>query len=258
MPAVIYEKKGRTAYIIINRPEQMNSFNAEVWRLLNESWIEADRDPDVWSLIVTGAGGRSFSSGIDLKEQVQLLVKGDTMNPPWPDVTPMTGLEMRKPAIAAIAGYCIGTGPELALTCDIRIAADNAVFSMTEAQLGRVPAMGCTQRLPRQVPFCSAMEILLTGDRIDSQEAYRIGLVNRVVPLDRLMSTAEAYADRFNQNGPLAMQAIKEAAYRALHVSLTDGLRFEAMIGHQIRQTADSQEGPRSFVEKRKPVYKGQ
>ncbi len=258
MPAVIYEKKGRTAYIIINRPQAMNSFNAEVWRLLNESWIEANRDPDVWSVIVTGAGGKSFSSGIDLKEQVQLLEKGDTITRPWPEVTPMTGLEMWKPVIAAIAGYCIGTGPELALTCDIRIAADNAVFSMTEPQLGRVPAMGCTQRLPRQVPFCNAMEILLTGDRIDAQEAYRIGLVNRVVPLADLMPTAEAYADRLNRNGPLATRAIKEAAYRAKELPLKDGIRFESIIAHEIRQTRDGQEGPRSFVEKRKPVFKGE
>ena len=257
MPPVIYEKKGRTAYITINRPRAMNAFNAEVWQLLNESWIEADRDPDVWSVIVTGAGDKSFSSGIDLKEAWQLIEKDTTATQQWPSVTPMTGLPMSKPVIAAIAGYCIGTGPELALTCDIRIAAENAVFSMTEAQLGRVPAMGCTQRLPRQVPFAAALEILLTGEPINAQEAYRIGLVNKVVPLDKLMSTAEAYAERFNQNGPLAMRAIKEAAYRGLEMSLADGIRFESITGHNIRQTEDSREGPRSFVEKRKPVYKG-
>lgn len=260
MTAVIYEQKGRTAYITINRPEAMNAMNAAVWQGLKDSWIAARDNPDVWTVIVTGAGDRAFSSGVDLKEITQLLEQEEregTAPPPWPSLTPMSGLQMWKPVIAAINGYSIGSGLELALCCDIRIAAENAVFMMTEAQLGRVPAQGATQRLPRQVPFTMALEILLTGDGINAREAYRIGLVNRVVPLSELMPTAEAFASRLNQNGPLALRAIKEAVYRAMDMPLADGIRFESILAHNIRQTDDSREGPRSFVEKRKPVYQG-
>lgn len=260
MSVVLYEKKGHTAYITINRPEVMNALSREVWFALNDAWIRVRDDEDVWTAIVTGSGERAFSAGADLKEMSQFRAmrdRGETPPPRRPDVSLVRGLQVWKPFIAAINGYCIAGGLEVALTCDIRIAAEHATFGLAEVTRGIIPGAGGTQRLPRFVPFGIALQMIVTGEPVDAREAYRIGLVNKVVPLKELMLTAEAMAERINQNGPLAVRTVKEAAYRGYNQPLEQGLKFELLLSDYIQSTEDAREGPLAFSEKRKPQYKG-
>ena len=169
----------------------------------------------------------------------------------------MRGLEVWKPFIAAINGVATGGGLELAMTCDLRIAADTARLGLMETKQSLMPGWGGTQRLPRLVPFGKALEILMTGDFVDAQEALRIGLVNKVVPQAELMSAATDLANRLCENGPLAVRAVKEAAYRGMRVPLDEGLKLESLMIQNLFQTEDVKEGPLAFAEKRKPVYKG-
>jgi enoyl-CoA hydratase/carnithine racemase len=238
----------------------MNAMNSEMWQGMTDAWINVRDDPNVWTAIVTGAGERAFSAGADLKEMAMMqaaMASGGEVPKMVPDVTPMRGIEVYKPFIAAINGYALGGGLELALACDIRIAAEHATLGLSEVQRAIMPGMGGTQRLPRFVPFGMALEILMTGDRISAQEAYRIGLVNRVVPLVELMPTAEALAKRISENGPLAVRAAKEAAYRGVRMSLDEGLRLELLLLQGLIASEDAKEGPVAFAEKRKPQYKG-
>lgn len=260
MSVVIYEKKGPIAYITLNRPEVLNALNLNAWNGLAEAWMNVRDDPDVWIAIVTGSGEKAFCAGQDLKELNEwMMVPEDSRPPsPVPDATPMRGLEVWKPFIAAINGICTGGGLELAMACDIVIAADNARLGLAEVKQALIPGMGGTQRLPRSVPFRWALQLLMTGDFIDAKEAYRIGLVNQVVPLAELMPTAKALAQRICENGPLAVRAVKEAAYRGLDKSLSDGLQLEQDILDRLAETEDLKEGPRAFAEKRKPIYRGQ
>ena len=168
----------------------------------------------------------------------------------------MRGLEVWKPLIAAINGMALGGGLELALACDIRIAAENATFGQPEVRLSLIPGWGGTQRLPRAVPLAKAAELVLTGRTIDAKEAYRIGLVNEVVPLAELLSKANKWAEEICQLGPLGVRAAKEAMMRGMEMPLTEGLRLEQMIFDSLRHTEDAVEGPKAFVEKRPPVFK--
>jgi enoyl-CoA hydratase/carnithine racemase len=261
MPVVLYERKGHIAYITLNRPEAYNAINSEAWAGLTKAWIDVRDDPEVRVAIVTGAGDKAFSSGADLKEIGQYMMTPEDKRPPLnsliPDITPMRGLEVWKPFIAAINGIATGGGLELAMACDMRIAAENATLGLMEVKQSLVPNMSGTQRLPRLVPFGKAMEMLLTGDFIDAQEAYRIGLVNKVVPKAELMSAAENLANRIAENGPLAVKAIKEVVYRGIQMSLADGIRVEEYFSKPLLGTEDAKEGPMAFAQKRKPVYKG-
>ena len=261
MPAIIYEKKEQTAIITINRPDARNALNSEAWQGLADYWSSAKDDPDVWTVIVTGAGEKAFCAGADLKETAERKAQAEKEGRPFvsamPEVTPMKGMDMPKPVIAAINGVAVGGGLELALACDIRIVADHARLGLPEVAQGLIPAAGGTQRLPRFVPFGIALEILMTGNIITAQEAYRIGLVNKVVPLSELMPSAQAIADKINENGPLAVRAVKESAYRGTQMPLSEGLHLEKLLLNRVRQSEDSWEGPRAFAEKRKPVYKG-
>jgi E-phenylitaconyl-CoA hydratase len=177
----------------------------------------------------------------------------------WSPVRPMLvrGMEVWKPVIAAVNGYCLAGGLELALACDIRIAAEHATFALTEVRRGIIPGGGGTQRLPRTVPLGIALEMLFTGDPIDAHEAWRIGLVNRIVPAAELMSAAEALARRICQNAPLSVRAVKELAYRGRNLTLEEGLREELLMARAIRTTEDSKEGPLAFAKKREPEWKG-
>ena len=261
MPAVLYEKKGHIAYITLNRPDAYNAINAEAWKGLTQAWIDVRDDPEVRVAIVTGVGEKAFSSGADLMEIGQYMMTPEDQRPPLntliPDITPMRGLEVWKPFIAAINGLAIGGGLELAMACDMRIAAENAKLGLKEVKQSLVPNMSGTQRLPRLVPLAVAMEMLLTGDSISAQEAYRIGLVNKVVPQAELMSAAEELANRIAENGPLAVKAIKEVVYRGIQMNLADGIRVEEYFSKPLLGTEDAKEGPMAFMEKRKPVYKG-
>jgi len=250
--AVDYKKEGRIAIFTLNRPEVLNAINAELSQELNKAMIDFRDDPDLWIGIITGAGDRAFSSGADIRgfrpgpvpaeERATERVRADQI---W------------KPFIAAIHGYCLGGGLELALTCDLRIAAENARFGLPEIRVGVIPAGGGMSRLPRFIPRAKAAEILLMGQHIDAQEAYRIGLVNKVVPLDQLMSTARQWADIMCQAGPLQVRAVKETMIRGYSIPLDESLRLEREISNRLRSTEDYMEGVRAFVEKRRPNWKG-
>ncbi len=255
---VLLERDGHVATITINRPEAMNALNSAVRRGLTEALTEFRDVPDLWVAILTGAGERAFSAGADLVEMSRRS-QGEFQDAFWESGTPglTRGLEVNKPVIAAINGYCLAGGLELALACDIRIAAEHAQFGLTEVTRGIIPGGGGTQRLPRLIPLGAALELLFTGDRIPANEAVRLGIINRVVKAQELLPEARRLAERINQNAPLAVRAVTEAALRGLEVPLEQGLRIEAMLSRIIRDTEDSREGPRAFAEKRPARYQG-
>jgi enoyl-CoA hydratase/carnithine racemase len=185
------------------------------------------------------------------------FLKESLPDKPWaaPD-TPMRGLELWKPLIAAINGMALGGGLEIALSCDIRIASEKARLGVPEVTLGLIPGWGGTQRLPRVIPWCKAAEMLFMGKPVDAQEAYRIGLVNKVVPPEEVMATAREWAGIICQSGPLAVRAAKEAMIRGSSMSLEDGLRLENALEGYCVHTEDFIEGTTAFIEKRKPDYK--
>ena len=261
MSGILVEQKDKTAVITLNRPEAYNAMNGEAWRELTKIWIEIKEDPEIWTIIVTGAGEKAFCAGQDLKEMARLKKKCEKEGRPYvstlPEISPVRYLEMPKPVIAAINGHAMGAGLELSMVCDIRIAADNAKLGLPEVRQSLIPGAGGTQRLPRLIPFGLALEMLITGDVIGAEEAYRVGLVNKVVPLEQLMSTAYALAEKINENGPLAVRTVKEAAYKGIQMPLNESFRFETLLISQLRQSEDAWEGPKAFSEKRKPVYKG-
>lgn len=258
---VLYQERDRIAYITLNRPEAMNALNTPLRRLLLESLSRFRDSADAWVAIISGAGDRAFSAGADLKEMSRRNKDlhaggGDSF---WEAETPSLnrGLKIWKPIIAAVNGYCLAGGLELALACDIRIASEGASFALTEVMRGILPGGGGTQRLPRLIPFGVALEMLFTGDRIDAREAHRLGLVNHVVPAEQLLAEAERIARRILENAPLSVRAIKEAACRGSEVPLEEGLRIEAFLSRIIRTTEDSVEGPTAFAEKRPAQWQG-
>lgn len=254
--AIDYQKEGKIAIFTINRPEALNSINVQAARELHEAMVEFRDDPELWVGIITGAGDRAFCAGADIKDMLPFL-KENLPNRPWamPD-TPMRGLELWKPLIAAINGIALGGGLELALACDLRIASEKARFGTPEVNLGLIPGWGGTQRLPRMIPACKAAELLLMGKPIDAQEAYRIGLVNIVVPPESVMPTARKWAEIICQAGPLAVRAAKEAMVRGSSLTLEDGLRLEKALEAYVMSTEDFTEGTTAFREKRKPDFK--
>ena len=253
MTAVIYQKKGHIAIITLNRPEALNALNADIHRELHEAMVDFRDNDDLWVAILTGTGDRAFSAGADIKG----FQPGTGEAPRKSDEPPVRADTIWKPVIAAIHGYCLGGGLELALTCDIRIAADNAQLGQPEVNIGFMAGGGGTQRLPRFIPRAVAAEILLTGNRINAEEALRWGLVSRVVPRDRLMPTAMEIAETICQRGPLGIRATKEALIRGYDMTLPDGLYLEAEKVAFVRTTDDFMEGARAFAQKRTPDYKG-
>ncbi len=253
--AVDYRKEGRIAIFTINRPQALNAMNVEANQELHEAMVDFRGDPELWVGIITGAGEKAFCAGADIKDMLPFMKKH--RHEPWAaPTTPMRGLELWKPLIAAINGLALGGGLELALACDLRIASEGARFGLPEVTLGLIPGWGGTQRLPRMVPWCKAAEILLTGRPIDAQEAYRIGLVNKVVPPEAVMPTAKEWANAICQAGPLAVRAAKEAMVRGSSMSLEEGLRLESSLVAYLSGTEDFTEGTTAFAEKRKPAYK--
>lgn len=245
------------ATITLNRPDRLNAMDAEHYRLLSESWVRVRDDPAIRVAIITGAGERSFSTGADIKS---FLTAPGGLPEMWltqRDLLLNRGLEVWKPVIAAVNGYCLAGGMTLLLATDIRVAATHATFSLAEVKRGIIPGNGGTQRIMKQLPYPIAMEMLLTGDGIDAQAAERWGLVNKVVPLAELMATALGYARRIAANAPLAVQAAKELALRSLDVDLPAGLRMEQVINRMLQFSEDAKEGPAAFAEKRPPRFQG-
>ncbi len=254
--AIDYQKEGKIAIFTLNRPEALNAMNVQTARELHEAMADFRDDPELWVGIITGAGDRAFCAGADIKDMLPFL-KEHLQNRPWamPD-TPMRGLDLWKPIIAAINGVALGGGLEIVLACDLRIASEKARFGCPEVNLGLIPGWGATQRLPRMVPRCKAAELLLMGKIIDAEEAYRIGLVNIVVPPEAVMTTAKEWAEVICQAGPLAVRAAKEAMIRGSNLTLEDGLRLENALEAYLMSTKDFTEGTTAFVEKRKPDFK--
>jgi enoyl-CoA hydratase/carnithine racemase len=256
MAIVEYTKEGKIAIFKINRPEAMGALNLEAMTQLHNALLDFRDDDELLVGIITGTGDKVFSAGVDIKDYLPFVQK--TTNKKWQRPTGiMRGLELWKPLIAACNGLTLGGGLEIALACDIMIASENAKFGLPEVLVGVCPGGGGTQRLPRTVPRRIAAEMLFTGKTIDAQEAYRIGLVNRVVPIDQLMSEAKKIAEAICQAGPVAVRAAKECMMRGLDMGLEDGLRFEDDFTTYIMSTQDFEEGLAAFRDKRKPKFKG-
>lgn len=258
MAVLLYEKRERIAYITLNRPEVHNALSFELIQQLKEAWRDFREDPEVWVAIVTGAGDRAFTAGLDLREYREKNLP-EVFLSFWRETAQgalETDLRAWKPLIAAVNGYCIAGGVTLAMLCDIRLASEKARFGYPEVAQGIPPAIGGIQ-LPRLVPLGIAMEMLLVGELIEAYEAYRIGLVNKVVKPEELMPTAEGMARRICANGPLAVRATKQMVIRGLSMSVEDGLRWSRSLGHIVHESADAEEGRRAFLEKRRPLYRG-
>ena len=255
---IIYEQKGRLAYVTINRPERRNAIDGDTSKEILDAFTDFKENDELWVAILTGAGDVAVSAGADLFAMAEALSGGDAgiqREVPFGGIT--RGFECWKPMIAAINGYCLAGGLELALCCDIRIAAEHATYGLPEPTRAIIPGAGGTQRLPRAVPLAFAMEVMLTGGRFDAGTALRFGLVSRVVPADQLMPAAEEIAGKILECGPLAVRAIKRSVLQGRQMTLEDGLKLEAQLSAATFRTADALEGPTAFAQKRKPEYKG-
>jgi len=254
--AVLYEKKGKIAVITLNRPDALNSMDPESLTELGQILTTFRDDDSLWVAIITGAGERAFCAGADVKTMIPFL-KDECLDTPWHlPATIMRGLDLWKPVVAAINGIALGGGLELALSCDIRIASEKASFGVPEVKLGLIPGWGGTQRLPRVIPWAKAAEMLLTGQNINAQEAYRIGLVNQVVPPDQVMPAAMKWAELLCGPSPLAVRAAKEAMYKGSSLSLEEGLDLEWALERYVFGTEDFTEGTEAFKAKRAPQFK--
>jgi enoyl-CoA hydratase/carnithine racemase len=266
-PALLYEKRDGIAHLTLNRPDKRNAFSPEVICRLADAWQDYATDDSLRVAIITGAGDKAFSAGADLGRLTPLMSGERQPEDEWDrrllgnqqlgQIATLRGFPLYKPIIAAINGFCLAGGAELIQATDIRIAAEHATFALTEVKWALMPFAGSMVRLPRQIPFCKAMEIMLVGDTFSAQEAHRIGLINYVVPADRLMAKAEELARKIAENGPVAIRKLKETVLRALSMSLDDGFRLENEAAREVLATEDAKEGPRAFMEKRKPRYVG-
>jgi E-phenylitaconyl-CoA hydratase len=256
--AIRYDIDGKIATLTIDRPEAMNAMDRDTSRQLADALQDFDRDESLLVAILTGAGERAFSAGADLKKMYGGPEDGH-IREIWDGERQWRlgqRLQIWKPVIAAINGYCLAGGLELAMGCDIRIASETASFGCPEVRWGILHGYGAL-RLPKTIRLSAAMELLLTGDRISAQEAYRLGIVSRVVAPTALLPAARALADKICANGPLAVRVTKELAWRGQEMSLEEGLRLYTALGALVRGSEDAREGPRAFAEKRQPQFHG-
>jgi len=254
---VNYEARDGVARLTVNRPEKLNALDRQTMRDLDGAVGAAGQDPAIGVLVVTGMGDKAFVAGADIAElSSQTPVEGTAYARLGQAV--LGRLErLGKPSIAAINGYALGGGLELAMACTLRVAAENARLGQPEVGLGIIPGYGGTQRLARLVGAGRALELILTGDPIDAREAHRIGLVNRVVPQAELAAAVEILARTLLTRGPAALRFAMQAVNEGLQMTLEEGLSMEAALFGLSCATEDMREGTRAFVEKRKPVFKG-
>jgi enoyl-CoA hydratase len=246
----------RVGVITLNRPKQLNALNDQLINELGDALKAFDADPAIGCMVLTGSE-KAFAAGADIGAMASYsfadVYKGDYITRNWEQIR-----SIRKPVIAAVSGFALGGGCELAMMCDFIIAADNARFGQPEIKLGIIPGAGGTQRLPRAVGKAKAMDLALTGRMMDAAEAERAGLVSRVVPLDKLMEETLGAALMICDYSQIAVMAAKESVNRAFEGSLSDGILFERRLFHALFATADQKEGMDAFVKKRKAVFKHQ
>jgi len=266
MAELLFDKQGDIALITFNRPAKRNALTPEMMVRLAHAWVEFRDDDDLRVSILTGTG-TVFCAGADLARLIPLLTRARAPEDEWDtalikdrsvyQTAILRRFELYKPVIAAINGAALAGGTEIVEATDIRLTVPQASFGLTEPRHGLVPSGGSMVRLARQIPYCKAMEILLTGDSISAQEALRIGLVNEIVPSDRLLERAFEVARRIVTSGPLAIRKIKETVLRSSGRPLNDAFTIEDEIAREIARSADAREGPRAFVEKRVPHFIG-
>jgi enoyl-CoA hydratase len=251
---ILTEARGKVGLITLNRPKQMNALNAKLMQELAEALYAYDADESIGAIVITGSD-KAFAAGADIVAMKDWdfidVYRDDYITRDWEHIR-----RIRKPVIAAVAGYALGGGNELAMACDIVIAAENAKFGQPEINLGIVPGAGGTQRLPRAVGKAKAMDLCLTARMMDAAEAERSGLVSRVVPLEKLMEEAMAVAERIAGYSLPVVMMVKESVNRAYESSLTEGILFERRLFHSGFALSDQKEGMSAFVEKRKPAFK--
>ncbi len=263
MSNVIYEKKGAIAIITINRPEVMNCIDIETNNELKEAWFDYRDNDDLRVAILTGAGEKAFSAGADLQKWAPHFAAMSAADKrKYSETQPGFGIitknfECHKPIIAAINGIALAGGTEMTLASDLSVASEHSTFGLTEVKWAIIPGAGGTQRLPRAIPLSKAMEMILLAKKITAQEALELGIINKVVPKGEVMSAAMEWAEKICEMGPLAVRAAKVCIMKGLNMSLEDGLKLEDYYAEYITTTEDSVEGPMSFVEKRKPNFKG-
>jgi len=254
---LIYEKKENIGVLTINRPQRMNAISNELTSELKKFLDEIENDDELRVLVITGAGDKAFVAGADINELVDRdALIGRRVSRQRQEI--FSRIEnLHVPAIAAVNGYALGGGLELALACSIRVCSDKAQFGAPEVKLGIIPGDGGTQRLPRLVGLGRAMEMILTGDFIDAEEAYRIGLVNKIVPHEELMEKTMELAKKIASRPPLAVRYAKETVNRSLEGSTVSGFALESFLHALSCTTEDKKEGVSAFLEKRKGKFKG-
>ncbi len=250
---IVTETRGRVALITLNRPNALNALNATLIGELGNAVAAYDADQRIGCMVITGSE-KAFAAGADIKE-MQGLTFVEAFNRDYGEaLARISGA--RKPIIAAVAGYCLGGGSELAMMCDIVIAADNAKFGQPEITLGIMPGMGGTQRLPRAVGKAKAMDLILTGRMMDAAEAERSGLVSRIVPANDLLEEVLRVAEKIAGYSLPSVMMAKESINRSFETPLADGVRFERRLFHAMFATDDQKEGMAAFVEKRSPQFR--
>lgn len=251
---LLVEARGKVGLITLNRPKAMNALSPELMRELSDALNRFEADPGIGAIVITGSE-RAFAAGADIKAMKDRgymdVYLGDFITAEWESV-----LRLRKPVIAAVAGYALGGGCELAMMCDFILAADSAKFGQPEINLGIIPGAGGTQRLPRFVGKSKAMEMVLTGRMMDAAEAERCGLVSRVVAADQLLDEAIKTAQKICELSLPAVMMAKESVNRAFETTLNEGVRFERRVFHSLFATEDQKEGMAAFIDKRKPAFR--
>jgi enoyl-CoA hydratase len=254
---ILYEKKGAIAYVTLNRPKVLNALNRKTWEDLASAFTDARDDDAVRGVILTGAGDKAFIAGADIGELARLTsVDGEKSSTYGQEVLNLVE-NLGKPVVAAINGFALGGGCETAMACTIRLSTETAKFGQPEVKLGVLPGGGGTQRLPRLVGKGRALQLILTGEMINAQEAYRIGLVNEIVPAVSLIVRAEEILNQIFSNAPVAIKYSLEAVNKGLETSQREGLALEASFFGLCTGTDDKKEGTTAFLEKRAARFQG-
>jgi enoyl-CoA hydratase/carnithine racemase len=254
---VLYEKRGAIAYVTVNRPKMLNALNTPTWADLRTAFEDARDDEAVRGIILTGAGDKAFIAGADINELAHATALEAEESSRFGQKVLDLIENLGKPVVAAVNGFALGGGCETALACTMRIAVDGARFGQPEVKLGLLPGGGGTQRLPRLVGKARALQLILSGEMISAQEAYRIGLVNEVVPAADLNARAEAILKTIASNAPIAVKFALEAANKGAETSQSEGLLLEASYFGLCAATEDKKEGTTAFLEKRAPQFHG-